>query len=58
MTPDVTKSPLSGASLVLHLTEVRGFRPTTAVIKAVNFLNLLQEIHGLKISPSVVYLTL
>ena len=30
---DVTKSPLSGASLVLRLTEVRGFRPTAAVIK-------------------------
>ena len=32
VTPDVTKSPLSGASLVLPLTEVRGFRPTAAVI--------------------------
>ena len=33
MTSDVTKSPLSGASLVLRLTEVRSFRPTATVKK-------------------------
>lgn len=32
LTSDATKSPLSGALLVLRLTKVRGFRQTAAVI--------------------------